>query len=123
MRFLSLWFIVVIISCDLGNKEFTRKKLSDGNIKIKWFYYSYITDNSPEFIVVEKDGISKKIYEADHVITNIFLKEHRIIIKVVKPKPDLVYTQDVLKEVFGYEIVFDSTGTYQELYSDPNKVK
>ena len=82
-------------------------------------YYGYISDFGPEYIVVEKDGVRKEIYKSIDVVTNMKLRENNISIKVVEPEHGLVYTKEVRKEVFGYTITCDNTGTYKELYSNP----
>src|SRR5688572_33100736 len=49
--------------------KLVRKELENDDIKAKWYYYSYITNTSPDFIEITKDGESTIIYKAEDVVT------------------------------------------------------
>lgn len=116
-------FVSFFLSCGMGEPKFVRKQINNDDIMVKWYYHSYITNQSPDFVVVEKDGIKKEIYKATEVVLNVTLKEHNIILKLVKPSKGLVFTKKVDQEVFGYKIILDTTGTYDELRFRPDGVK
>jgi hypothetical protein len=124
MNKLFLIFLITIFnSCNQEQSKFVRKQIQNKEISIKWYYYSYITNNSPDFIVVEKNGMKKEIYKATRAILNVTLNNHNIILKLVEPSKNLVFTKHVNKEVFGYKIILDSTGTYNDLPLIPDGIK
>lgn len=122
---ISLFILSLCVfgNCGSKNSKFVRKKIIDNNITIRWYYYSYISDVSPDIVEVEKDGEIKKIYEAIQVITNVLIKEKRIILKLVEPTTGLVFTQKVQNKIFDYKIVLDTTGSYTDLRNIPDGIK
>src|SRR5688500_5787175 len=115
--------MVFLTSCGLDEPKFVRKDITNNDIRIKWYYYSRITNNSPDFVVVEKEGQKKEIYEAVDVVTDVFIKDKTIVIKLYKPERGIVHTKQVGKNLFGYEIILDSTATYDEYRFQPNGKK
>ncbi len=122
---LKLLLIIVgsILSCNQKEEKIVIKKISNDDITIKWYYYSHITNNSPDIVEVEKRSTRKEVYKAEGIISNVTLNEHNIIIKLVEPENGIVYTKDVNKELFGYKIVLDSTGTFDEYRLKPKGIK
>ncbi len=116
-------FISIFIGCKFDEPKFVRKQVGNNDVTVKWYFHSYITNQSPDFVVVEKDGDKKEIYKATDVVLNVTLKEHNIILKLVEPSKGLVFTKKVENEVFGYKIILDTTGTYDELRLRPDGVK
>ena len=115
--------ISIFFSCNQEEPKFVRRQIDNKDVTIEWYYYSFITNNSPDFVVVEKNGSKKEIYKATGVVLNVTLKDHSIILKLVEPSKNLVFTKNVEKEVYGYNIVLDTTGTYDELRFRPDGVK
>jgi hypothetical protein len=116
-------FMSLVASCSSQNIKFVRKQIDNDDIRIKWFYYSYISNTSPDFVVVTRQRKEKEIYEATRVIIDVRLSGDSIILKLVEPEKGLVYTKQVEKKVFGYKIILDTTGTYEELQNIPDAVK
>ena len=119
-------FIMLTIfeSCGIvGDSKFIRKQIQLNNGTLKWYYYCYITSMSPDIVLIEKDGNEKEIYKATRVITDISLKADTIILKLVEPSKGLVFTKNVEKEIFGYKIIVDSSGTYEDLNFRPKGIK
>lgn len=112
-----------LLSCNIEDPKFIRKKIVNKEITVKWFYYSYITNTSPDFVVIEKNGIAKEIYKAESVIVDVSLHEHDIILKLFRPSNGIVFTKQVEKVVFGYNIVLDSTATIEQVSLIPDGVK
>jgi hypothetical protein len=124
MKILMLITLIsFFLSCNLENSKFVRKQIDNKDISIKWYYYSYITNNSPDFVVVEKKGDKKEIYKATWTVLNVTLKDHNIILKVLGPSKSMVFTKHVDEEVFGYKITLDTTGTYNETRLIPDGIK
>ncbi len=122
-RFFLIPMLSLLLSCITKEPKFIRKRIEYKDITIRWFYYSYETNTSPDYIVVEKNGNSKEIYKAEWVISDVLLKEHDIILKLVTPSKGIVYTKQVEKEVFGYKIIIDTTASYNALRIRPDGVK
>ncbi|MBS0030270.1 hypothetical protein ACTJJ0_23720 [Chitinophaga sp. 22321] len=124
MRLLILISLISsFLSCNLENSKFVRKKIDNNDISIKWYYYSYITNGSPDFVVVEKNGKEKEIYKATGTVLNVMLKDHNIVLRTVGPSESMIFTKHVEEEVFGYKITLDTTGTYHERRLIPDGIK
>lgn len=46
-------YILIFACFSCKDPKFVRK-ITDGNIDIKWYYYSYITNTSPDIVEVSK---------------------------------------------------------------------
>lgn len=113
----------IFLSCTSNNPKFIRKQISNKDITIRWYYYSYITNNSPDIVEVEQSGIEKEIFRAEWVILDVALQNHNITLRLVEPSKGLVLTKKVEEELFGYKIILDTTGTYDEIRLRPNGIK
>jgi len=103
--------------------EFVRKEISNKDISVKWYYYSYITNTSPDIVEVSQKGVKKEIFKAEWVILDVTLKEDTITLRLVEPSQGIVFTKKVENEVFGYKIKVDTTGTYDEMRLIPDGIK
>jgi len=121
--YILISLIISFLSCNLQDSKFVRKQIDNNDISIKWYYYSYITNNSPDFVVVEKNGNKKEIYKATWNVLNVTLKDHNIILRVLGPSKSMIFTKHVDEEVFGYKITLDTTGTYHETRLIPDGIK
>jgi hypothetical protein len=120
MKLLYVMSITFFLSCFQNEPKFVRKTIDNNDIKIKWFFYSYITSVSPDKVEVEKKGDKKIIFEADGVITNVTLKKDSIILRLIPPSLGIVYTKNIADEVFGYKIILDSSAAIEELNLIPD---
>lgn len=116
-------FISIFFSCNSDNVEFVRKEISNKDISVKWYYYSYITNTSPDIVEVSQKGVKKEIFKAEWVILDVTLKEDTITLRLVEPSQGIVFTKKVENEVFGYRIKVDTTGTYDEMRLIPDGIK
>lgn len=110
-----VFLLPLILSCEIEDREIIIKSITDANITIKWYYYSYITDISPEFVTVEKDGIKKQLFKGKRKLINVDVQGHNISIKYIKDEN--MANTEIIKEtpIFKYNILIDSTGNYNEL--------
>ncbi|TWF40326.1 HNH endonuclease [Chitinophaga polysaccharea] len=126
-KYMKILMLISLInffsSCSLEGSKFVRKEIDNKDISIKWYYYSYITNNSPDFVVVEKNGKKKEIFKATWTVLNVTLKDHNIILKTLGPSKSTVFTKHVEEEVFGYKITLDTTGNYMETRLIPDGKK
>lgn len=118
-------FFTLILSCSNIAQEhkLVIKKITNNDITIKWYYYSYITDGSPDIIEITKNNITDTILEAIWEITNVTLTNDTITIRLYQPQPGLMKTKNIRKEIFGYKIILDSSGTLEEKELLPKPVK
>jgi len=125
MKNLALLILVVLCSCDTSqrNERFVRKSVDDGNIKVTWYYLSFITDISPDFVEVVKGDSSKIIFEAKNVISNVEVADERIYLSLYKPDRGIIHTKNPELEFFGYHLVIDSLATMEEFYGRPDGKK
>lgn len=85
MRILYILLSIIFLSCNNGESKLVRKKIENGDVTIKWYYYSYITSTIPDFIEIERDKSKVEIYKAKMVIVDLVLKEKNIILKLTEP--------------------------------------
>lgn len=115
---IALISTITLLSCN--NERFVRKEINNHDITLQWYYKSYISNLSPDFIIVRKDGQEKEIYKATDVVTNVTIQEKNIIIKLFKPERGIVYTKATSDDVFGYHLILDSSATYDEYLNTPH---
>lgn len=89
---------------------------------IEWFNYSYITNSSPEYLTITKDNNTKMILESDDVITKVKIIGNTIVISLFKPERGIIYSKQILKEAFGYEIRYDTTKNYDDYVNKPKGI-
>jgi len=118
----TLCLLALLVSC-IDNDKLVIKNTTNDDISMKWYYYSYITNNSPEFIDIKKGDSIVQIYKAVDVITDVLIKDKSIILKQFEPSRGIIYTKKVLPDVFGYKIIIDTTATYDEYRYIPKAVK
>lgn len=125
MRFalLSIFIAAILIGCIFKDDKLVSKKVTNGDICIKWYHYSYITNLSSDFVDVSKGDSSCLIYESVDVITNVFMNNDSIILRLFKPERGIVHTKNMLSEIFGYKIIMDSTANHDEYTRRPHAVK
>jgi hypothetical protein len=122
MKLLLAFAATLLLSCKSSDPKFVRKEINNKDINIQWYYYSYITSISPDFVVVKHKGKEKEIYKATRVITDVQVHRDSIILKLVNPSNG-TFTEKVDNEVFGYKIFLDSTSTYEDLNKIPDGSK
>lgn len=115
--------IIIFLFSNCKDVRFIRKKVGNQDINITWYYYSYITNVSPDFVEVEKNGHRKEIFKASNVILNTSIQNDSIFLKVFEPSKGLVFTKGIEKEIYGYHIVLDSTGVIDELRLIPDGIR
>ncbi|MCO6357565.1 hypothetical protein BXY85_0489 [Roseivirga pacifica] len=117
--------LLVFFSCDFsqGNDRFIRKTLDDGVIEISWYYHSYISDVSPDFVEVKKGDVVKVLFEAKDVISNVQLFGDTIYLSLYKPVRGIVHTKNPDLSFFGYHLLIDSLATREEYYARPDGKK
>jgi hypothetical protein len=124
MRISALVSIIFfILSCGSGDVRLVRKKLQNKDIIITWYYHSFITNNSPDYVVLERDGVTNEIYKAERVITDVALSKNNIILRLVKPSLGVVYTEKIQDNILGYKIIVDTTDNIESLRFIPDGIK
>ncbi len=119
-----LLFVFIFLGCGTGDSRLIRKEIKlNGGGSIKWYYYSYITNMSPDIVLIEKNGKEKEIYKATFVIADVELRGDSIILKLVNPSNGLIFTKRVERDVFDYKVILDSSGTHDDLNLIPKGVK
>jgi hypothetical protein len=116
-------YIILILSCTLlsctfKDSKIVRKSIDYKDINVKWYYYSYISNNSPDIVEVTKDS-TVEIYRASLMISDVLVKDNNITIKGFGPTHGIRETEEVLSEAFGYKIVIDTTATEEEFWAKP----
>lgn len=123
----KLFIIVFVASCLLGcifkRDEFIRKKLHDNQITIKWYYYSDITDNSPDFIEIKKGTTKELLYKSPWEIIDVNLRNDTIYLKLVNTNLRFSGAPKIKDQIWEYKIIVDSTGVTEDLLTIPDGVK
>lgn len=115
--------LILLLNCKFDNDKFVRKNINNNDISIKWYYYSYISNTSPDFIDVKKGDSIVKIFDAVDVITDVSINDKTIVIKQYEPHRGIINTQKILPKVFGYKIKIDTSATYNEYRYRPEAIK
>ncbi len=118
----TICVLFLLVSC-ISNDKLIVKNISNNDISIKWYYYSYISNISPDFIDVKKGDSLVQIYKAEGVITDVLIENNKIKIKVYNLKNGIIYTDKLLSEVFDYKIELDTTSTREEFLNRPDAIK
>jgi hypothetical protein len=118
----TICVLFLLVSC-ISNDKLIVKNISNNDISIKWYYYSYISNISPDFIDVKKGDSLVQIYKAEGVITDVLIENNKIKIKVYNLKNGIIYTDNLLSEVFDYKIELDTTSTRNEFLNRPDAIK
>ena len=120
----TLCLLILFASC-ISNDKFVIKSIDNNEVSIKWYYYSYISNLSPEFIDVKKGDSTVQIYKADGFITDVSIKDKSIMVKGVQTNigGGIIYTKKPLAKVFGYKIIIDSTATIDDYRKTPKAIK
>lgn len=111
MRTILLILIIIFtISCD--SDKIYNKQLKNNEINVDWYHYSYITSDSPNYVIVKKGDKEELIFEYGWGLQDIELHKDTIIIMHLK----LYETPDVKKDsIFGYKIHYKEV-TSHEMY-------
>jgi len=115
--------VFFFLSCESDDVKFVRKKIENKDIVITWYYHSFITNNSPDYVVLERDGVTNEIYKAERVITDVALSKNNIILRLVKPSLGVVYTEKIQDSILGYKIIVDTTDNIESLRFIPDGIK
>ena len=116
----GLLFCMVLQSCD---DRFIRKSIKNRNDVLEWYYYSHIGNFSTERITLTRDGKNETmICESVGVVTDVSILSDTITIKIYPPRiKGLLFISE--SPVHGYEIVVDSSSTYEEYRYAPDGIK
>jgi hypothetical protein len=108
------------------HSRLVRKEVENDDITVQWFFYSTITDISPDYVVVKKKHSWEEIevYDAYDVVTDIQIEGKKVIVKLCGPCISLYeYSSsihnDSIKEAFDYQIIQDSSGTENDFRNIP----
>ncbi|MCU0322556.1 MAG: hypothetical protein MUE72_09080 [Chitinophagaceae bacterium] len=113
--FCSLW------SCSLlVDDKLVRKEIRYYDINVIWYYKSYITSTSPDIVMIKRNGESVDIITATSSILDFKIEgEDSIKIKLKENPGAFIRKITPQKEVFGYKIIFDSTGKPEDFINVP----
>jgi hypothetical protein len=124
-HFISKLILIMVIpsmsSC--MNSRFIRKELKYSDIEINWYYYSYISNNSPDIIEVSKGKESKVIFKGDGVVTDVSLINDTIRIQLFRPSIGIIYEDFTNEKIFGYNAIIDTTANLDDFKKIPDGKK
>jgi hypothetical protein len=128
MRNVILLLSVVAFSCCPGEPKFVRKEFEEDEVTVKWYYYSYITNTSPDIVEASLDGKVQEIYrDKELLLTDVHVHDSTIVITLAKPsQADYNFDRldgEILSEVFGYKIVLDTSAAHADVFKGPEAVK
>jgi hypothetical protein len=114
-------FILSLSSC--LHSRFIRKEIKHENITIQWYYYSYISNGSPDIIEVYDGSVSEIIFKGSDVVTGISVSNDTIIIKLFEPYRGIIYENLTKDKIFGYITKIDTTATLDDYRKIPDGKK
>lgn len=120
MKIYTLLLFITLISC--GSDKIYKKQLANKEIEVDWYYYSYITSNSPNYVSVKKNNKEKLIFEYGYGLQDIEINQDTIVIFHLK-----FYAPPKVQEenVFGYYINYREVSSHEMYlkYLDSNQGK
>lgn len=107
------------------DSRFIRKELKTDNITAYWYYYSYISSNSPDKIEVLNNTTNEAVivFEGVSVITNLAIINDTIVIQLFKPERGIIIEDNTKDKVFGYYTKIDSSATLDDYKKIPDGKK
>lgn len=112
----------ILFSCD-DNDKLIRKRINTNKIVIEWYYYSYISNSSPDFIDVKVNDSVYNLIKAEGIITDVYINGKDIIIELHEPKSGILYSKNIPSKFYDYTIKIDSTANINEVLSIPRGSK
>jgi hypothetical protein len=123
-KLLFLIGLLAFAGCQNNDTKFVRKKVSNSETEVTWYYYSYITNASPDYVEIKKNDSVKIICEAVNVISDVKLGLNQVEIKLTLLEKRLPSSTVIFgSNFFGYKVLFDSTGTVNDLRLIPDAIK
>ena len=120
IRYISILFLTIFfISC--SDKKLIRYKFKNSEIELNWFYYSYLTNTSSDFIEVKCGNSFEPIFESQSGLQKVEMENKKIIISHLNFngfEPKLKRTENIC----GYEIEYREV-TSHEMYQKYLKEK
>jgi len=114
MRHIIVFFLLLFLfACSFEDKHII-KEIKNDDLTVQWYYYDQFRERSADCIDVTSNNQTIQIYKASDVVTDIQLKNNKIILKLYEPHRGIVYTKKVKSTIGDYEIILDSTATYDE---------
>lgn len=117
-------FLIILTSISgCSQSKFVRKIIETKGVKVLWYYYSNISNNSPDIIEVSNGNESKIIFKGVDVITDFSVIKDTIIIKMYKPERGIIIEYNTKDKVFDYYVRLDSTATIYDYKKIPDGKK
>ena len=113
-----LIFTILLISC--SNKKLIKYEFKNTEIELNWFYYSYLTNTSSDFIEVKCGDSFINIFESKHGLQKVNVDDKKIIISHLKfngTQPELKRTENIC----GYEIEYIEVSSHENYKEYMNK--
>lgn len=108
MKYTPFLLFIILISC--GIDKIYKKQLTNKEISVDWYNYSYITSESPNYVSVKKKNQEKLIFECGYGLQDIEINKDTIIIFHLKfYEPPKVHE----KSVFGYFINYREVSSHE----------
>ena len=115
---------ILYVACGIEDSKFIRKRLNNSEVEVTWYYYSYITNVSPDFVEIRRGDSIKVICEAGYEIVDVKLGSDQVEVRFSLPADRQLSSAQIFgSDFFGYPAVFDSSGTTSELRLIPDGVK
>jgi hypothetical protein len=88
--------------------EFLENSIKTADIEIEWFFYSLISNTTPEYIIISQNGVYDTICKS-HNIADVYLKTDTIHIDFYG-KPHAYYKLlSIPDSIFHYPIIVDTS--------------
>jgi len=111
-KYIYINCFLLLFSC--SDKKIIKKSINNNEISINWYFYSYISNTSSDFVEVKKKDSITLIFKAESVIKDIEIKNDTIVISHTKFN-GLNSNIQLKDSVFGYSIKYKEI-TSHEIY-------
>lgn len=123
MKFLTCFVLFVSLALTSCDDKLVRKEISNGDIVVRWYYYSYISNNSPDIVEVEKNWKREIIFKGVDVITDVKIQDHQIIIDLYKPERGIIYEDESKSAIWDYKVELNNHRNYDAYRYTPDGKK
>ena len=103
MRNTFLLLLFILTSCQ--DKKLIKYDYKDSEIELNWYYHSYITSWSPDFVEVKCGESFQKIFVGKNILSEVLVKDKKItILHNGFSKDEDVFMRT--ESICGYEISY-----------------
>ena len=101
----NTFFLLLLVFTSCKNKKLIKYEYKNSEIELNWYYHSYISSWSPDFVEVKCGGFFQKICVSKNTLDEVLVKDKKItIFHNGFSEDEEVFTRT--ESICGYEIAY-----------------